>query len=87
MDKPFRDGGRSSQPEFGGWDPKGREWQIEGHGVDPDVDLDLNPDGLIGGKDTQLDYAIDHLLKKIAAEPRPLRDPPPIKPRPLVPVH
>jgi tricorn protease len=87
MDKPFRDGGRSSQPEFGGWDPKGREWQIEGHGVDPDVDLDLNPDGLIGGKDTQLDYAIDHLLKKIAAEPRPLHDPPPIKPRPLVPVH
>jgi tricorn protease len=87
MDKPFRDGGRSSQPEFGGWDPKGREWQIEGHGVDPDVDLDLNPDGLIGGNDTQLDYAIDHLLKKIAAEPRPLRDPPPIKPRPLVPVR
>jgi len=87
MDKPFRDGGRSSQPEFGGWDPKGRGWQIEGHGVDPDVELDLNPDGLIGGKDTQLDYAIDYLLKKIVAEPRPLQGPPPIQPRPLVPAR
>jgi tricorn protease len=87
MDKPFRDGGRSSQPEFGGWDPLGREWEIEGHGVDPDVELDLNPDGLLGGKDTQLDYAIDTLLKKITTEPRPLAEPPPIKPRPLKPVE
>ena len=86
MDKPFRDGGRSSQPEWGGWDPQGREWQIEGHGVDPDVELDLNPDGLLG-KDTQLDYAVQYLLKKIAAEPRPLADPPPIQPRPLRPVE
>ena len=86
-DKPFRDGGISTQPEFGGWDPTGREWQIEGHGVDPDIELDLGPDGFIGGKDVQLDYAIDHLLKKIKAEPRPLAGPPPIPPRPLKPVQ
>ena len=34
------------------------------------------------GKDVQLDYAIDHLMKKIKAEPRPLPGPPPIPPRP-----
>jgi len=83
-DKPFRDGGISTQPEFGGWDPQGRAWQIEGHGVDPDVELDLGPDGL-AGKDVQLDYAIDDLMKRIKAEPRDLPGPPPIPPRPLRP--
>jgi tricorn protease len=85
-DKPFRDGGMSTQPEFGGWDPRGREWQIEGHGVDPDIELDLGPDGFLGGKDIQLDYAIDYLMKKVREEPRPLPEPPPIPPRPLRPV-
>jgi tricorn protease len=85
-DKPFRDGGGSSQPEWGGWDPNGRGWQIEGHGVDPDVVLDLGPDGLMG-KDTQLDYAIEDMMKKIKADPHALPGPPPIPPRPLKPVE
>ena len=84
-DKPFRDGGISTQPEFGGWDPQGRAWQIEGHGVDPDVELDLGPEGFLSGKDVQLDYAIDDLMKKIKAEPPDLPGPPPIPPRPLKP--
>ena len=68
-DKPLRDGGMITEPEFGGWDPKGKAWIIEGHGVDPDVVLDLGPDGFLGGKDVQLDYAIDSLLKEIAQGP------------------
>ena len=47
------------------------------------MDLDLNPDGLMAGQDLQLDYAIEHLLKEIAAEPCDLPSPPPIRPRPL----
>jgi tricorn protease len=82
-DKPLRDGGGLSQPEFGGWDPAGKTWRIEGHGVDPDVELDLGPDGMINGKDVQLDYAIDLLLKDIAKDPRDLPPAPPIPPRPL----
>jgi tricorn protease len=85
-DKPFRDGGMTTQPEFGGWDPQGKTWRIEGHGVDPDVELDLPPDGFLHGKDAQLDYAIKDLLQKIAKEPRDLVPPPPILPRPLTPV-
>jgi tricorn protease len=81
-DKPFRDGGASTQPEWGGWNPDGKGWQIEGHGVDPDVEIDLGPDGLMG-KDVQLDYAIDHLMKQIKADPRALPGPPPIPPRAL----
>jgi len=83
-DKAFRDGGVTSQPEFGGWDPKGRGWQIEGHGVDPDVVLDLGPDGFIHGQDAQLDYAIKDLTDKIAKDPRNFAPQPPIRPRPLV---
>jgi tricorn protease len=86
-DKPLRDGGMVTQPEFGGWDPKGRTWLIEGHGVDPDVELDLGPDGLISGKDIQLDTAIRMLLDKIDKEPRTLAPPPPVVPRPLKPVR
>jgi hypothetical protein len=35
----------------------------------------------------QLDYAIDHLMKEIANNPRDLPPPPPIKPRPLQPIR
>ena len=60
-------------------------WIIEGHGVDPDVTLDLGPDGFLGGKDVQLDYAIDSIMKEIAKDPRDLAPAPPIPPRPLQP--
>ena len=86
-DKPLRDGGMITQPEFGGWDPAGKTWIIEGHGIDPDVELDLAPDGLIHGKDVQLDYAIEEILQRIAKDPRDLPVAPPILPRPLKPVN
>jgi tricorn protease len=82
-DKPFRDGGMTTQPEFGGWDPQGKAWRIEGRGVDPDVELDLPADGFLGGKDAQLDYAIKDLMQKIAKDPKDLVPAPPIQPRPL----
>jgi len=84
-DKALRDGGLTTQPEFSGYDPRGRFWEIEGHGVDPDVELDLAPDGTLFGHDAQLDYAIDDLMKKIAADPKDFPPPPPIIPRPLKP--
>ena len=76
-----------SLKQFGGWDPRGKTWIIEGRGVDPDVDLDLGPDGFLGGKDAQIDFAVDLLMKKIAKEPRTLPAPPPVIPRPLRPVN
>jgi tricorn protease len=85
--KPFRDGGMTTQPEFGGWDPRGRGWQIEGHGVDPDVVLDLSPDGFMDGKDEQLDYAIKDLMDKIAKDPKNLAPMPPVPSRPLTPTR
>jgi tricorn protease len=71
-DKTFRDGGLTTQPEGGGWDPRGKVWLVEGHGIDPDVELDLPPDGFLSGKDAQIDYAIQDLMGKIAKDPRDL---------------
>ena len=85
-DKSLRDGGMITEPEFGGWDLRGKDWIIEGHGVDPDIELDLNADGLIHGHDVQLDKAIDYLMAEIAQDPKDLPAKPPIRPRPLVPV-
>jgi tricorn protease len=82
-DKRFKDGGITTQPEFGGWDPRGKGWQIEGHGVDPDVVLDLSADGFLDGVDEQLEYAVKDLLGKIVKDPRDLAPMPPIAPRPL----
>jgi tricorn protease len=85
-DKPLRDGGMVTQPEFSGWDRAGKHWQIEGHGVDPDVVLDLGPDGLIHGNDVQLDYAVKDLLQKIEKDPKHFASPPPYPSTPLAPV-
>lgn len=84
-DKVLRDGGVTTQPEDGGWDPQGKAWQIEGHGVDPDVELDLDPTGFLDGRDEVLEYAVKDLLAKIAQDPRNYAPPPPIPPRPLRP--
>jgi tricorn protease len=86
-DKALRDGGMTTQPEFGGWDSRGRGWMIEGHGVDPDIELDLGPDGLVHGNDAQLDRAVALLMERIAADPRELPEAPPAPVRKLVPVR
>ncbi|MGH7243163.1 MAG: S41 family peptidase [Phycisphaerales bacterium] len=67
-DKPFIDGGMSTQPEFAWFDPK-KGWTIENHGVDPDIVIDNTPDQEAAGKDTQLDRAISEMQKKIAEKP------------------
>jgi tricorn protease len=81
MDKPFVDFGVSSQPEFAFWDPK-RGWPVEGHGVDPDIEVDRGPQDYLDGKDPQLDRGIEELLKMAKAHPiyRPTPPPPPDRP-------
>lgn len=79
---PLIDGGGVSIPEVGSGDPQGN-WIIEGHGVDPDIEVDNDPGDLIQGKDAQLDKAIEYLMDKIEKEPRklPVRPAAPIKTR------
>lgn len=75
-DKPFIDGGMSSQPEFAWWEP-GKGWTIENHGVDPDVVIDNSPADQAAGRDAQLDRAIAEIQKKLAESPVPHPEAPP----------
>jgi len=59
------------------WDPKTRQWLVENHGVDPDIDLENPPDAGVSGLDPQLERAIRYVNDELAAHP-PL---PPGKPK------
>jgi tricorn protease len=60
------DGGNVSVPNFGFYELDGT-WGIEGHGVDPDIEVDIDPTASLMGKDPQLDAAVEHLLEEIKA--------------------
>lgn len=73
--QPLVDGGTCTPPQFA---PYGlnREWLFEGHGVDPDVELQNMPGDVIRGKDAQLDAGMAYLAEKIAKEPMEIPPPP-----------
>src|SRR5690606_5988203 len=58
------DGGSISVPTFGYYKLDGT-WGIEGHGVEPDIEVIDDPSKMVGGGDPQLDVAIDLMLKEI----------------------
>lgn len=60
----FIDGGSISVPTFGFYKKDGT-WGIEGHGVDPDIEVIDDPAKMQNGADPQLDFAIDHLLEEL----------------------
>jgi len=57
------------------------EWIIEGHGVDPDIEVDNDPQSLIDGRDPQLERGIAEVMRMIKEQPMklPERPPDPIK--------
>jgi len=79
---PLLDGGTVFVPMQGTNSEKG-EWVIEGHGVDPDIEVENDPKSVIAGRDLQLERAVAEVMKKIEAEPRtlPQRPPDPVKTR------
>jgi tricorn protease len=64
------DGGAITAPDYRIYDPQGN-WIVEGEGVTPDMEVHLDSAEMARGVDAQLNAAIDHLLQKIAEEPRP----------------
>jgi tricorn protease len=69
------DGGIATAPMFGVYGPEG-EWLIEGHGVDPDIEVDNLPHATFNGEDAQLDAAVEYLLEEIRKDPRTVPPPP-----------
>lgn len=72
------DQGNATAAMFGVYDDQGN-WLIEGHGVDPDIEVDNLPHRTFLGKDAQLEAAIEYLQEKIEIDPRPV---PPVPPHP-----
>ncbi|MBL0926431.1 MAG: PD40 domain-containing protein [Phycisphaerales bacterium] len=62
------DGAGVTVPTFGYYKLDGN-WGIEGHGVDPDIEVVDDPSKLAAGNDPQLDAAIEHLLQEIQRNP------------------
>lgn len=58
------DGGRISVPTFAFYDTDGT-WGIEGHGVDPDIEVMDHPSLMVDGGDPQLDAGIKHILDEL----------------------
>ncbi len=74
------DGGDVRVPEFGTNAPDG-SWVMEGHGVDPDIEVENTPRSVIEGHDLQLERAVEEVMKMIRANPKklPSRPPDPVK--------
>jgi tricorn protease len=64
---PLVDGGTLNRPEFSRFDVVGKEWIIEGHGVDPDIVVDNDPGKEYAGEDQQLQKAIEVIQEELKA--------------------
>ena len=82
---PLIDGGSVNVPEFGFASVDGR-WIIEGHGVDPDIEVENDPLSVIAGRDPQLERGVQEVLRMIQEHPRrlPTRPAPPVKAPPAM---
>ncbi|MET8034993.1 S41 family peptidase [Streptomyces sp. NPDC005381] len=62
------DGTLVTQPKYAFW-LEGYEWNVENHGVDPDVEVVQAPQDHAAGRDTQLDAAIRIALAALEENP------------------
>ncbi|HXA34728.1 MAG TPA: PDZ domain-containing protein [Steroidobacteraceae bacterium] len=62
------DGGHVTSPSVAFFSPKG-EWDVENHGVDPDVAVEQDPKAVSEGHDPQLEAAVAIALRELAAHP------------------
>jgi tricorn protease len=69
-DPELMDGGGITVPRFAYYEKDGT-WGIEGHGVDPDVEVLDDPSKMVGGADPQIDAAVQWLLSEIQTNPAP----------------
>lgn len=74
---PLIDGGQLMKPEFARYSADGKEWPIEGHGVDPDIVVDNNPVKEYAGEDEQLNKAIEVILDEMKNYPGYVKPVPP----------
>jgi tricorn protease len=74
---PLLDGGYLNRPEFSRFDLEGKEWIMEGKGVEPDIVVDNDPAREFAGIDDQLNKAIEAIKDQLARNPVKVPEPPP----------
>jgi tricorn protease len=70
------DGSGVTAPDLAIWTPEGG-WVVENEGVPPDIEVEQWPAAVRGGKDPQLDKAIEVVMKELEKAPRRKPQPPP----------
>ncbi len=65
---PLIDGASITVPTFAFYENDGT-WGVEGHGVDPDIEIVDDPALMMDGGDPQLDAAIDYVMSEIQRSP------------------
>ncbi|HLJ47722.1 MAG TPA: PDZ domain-containing protein [Bryobacteraceae bacterium] len=64
------DGGNVTAPNFGFFSPEGK-WDVENHGVAPDVEVELDPKSVHEGHDPQLERAVAIAMQQLEKTPYP----------------
>jgi tricorn protease len=64
------DGGVVTAPSRGFWTPNS-DWEVENHGVAPDVEIEQDPKAVREGRDPQLEKAVALLLADLEKNPIP----------------
>ena len=77
---PLLDGGGVNVPQFGTNAADG-SWVVENVGVEPDIEVDNDPQSVIAGRDPQLERAVEEVLRMMRENPKslPERPAPPVK--------
>jgi len=73
---PLMDGGRVSAPRVAIYGLKG-EWEVENHGIQPDIEVENDPASVAAGHDAQLERAVQVTLEAFRKNPVVLPDHPP----------
>ena len=63
------DGGSVTAPHFAFYSPEGK-WEIENHGVAPDIEVELDPKAWREGHDAQLEKAVNWLMEELKKNPQ-----------------
>jgi len=64
------DGGGVTAPRWAIYGTKG-QWEVENHGIDPDVEIDLDPKLVREGHDPQLEKTVELLMQSLKDHPLP----------------
>jgi tricorn protease len=67
---PLLDGGFVTAPRWGLYGTKG-EWEVENHGISPDVEVEMDPALVRQGHDPQLEKAAALALELLKTNPPP----------------